>query len=303
MPVTPGLQLPYGIQPVNAVPVDSYSGPFTGSADTVPSALTAANAGIPSALRFKSMEVRLIVSGSSKKYWYRDGVADANLIEFVSPPTGSNTQIQFNDNGVLGASSGLVFATGSNSLTISGDLAVDGGDITSSASSTTIFATGVSSVAIGGAASTISFGNSSNANGFTLNVAASRTGSIGINLATGATVSGLIKNINIGQGGDQGSTTNIRIGTTDTAGTSNIYMSGSLYITGSVGMKGSIVPDAHNTYTLGTDAIRWAHIYTGDLHLRNERGDWTVIEENDFLRIVNNKTGKNYKMLMQLIDE
>jgi hypothetical protein len=102
--------------------------------------------------------------------------------------------------------------------------------------------------------------------------------------------------VNIGQRGEPGSITNIRIGTTDSAGTSNIFMSGSLYITGSVGMKGSIIPDAHNTYTLGTPDIRWAHIYTGDLHLRNERGDWTVIEENDFLRIVNNKTGKNYKI-------
>jgi hypothetical protein len=70
-----------------------------------------------------------------------------------------------------------------------------------------------------------------------------------------------------------------------------------------VSIKGSIVPDANTTYTLGTSALRWAHVYTGDLHLRNERGDWTVIEENDFLRIVNNKTGKNYKMLMQLIED
>ena len=123
-----------------------------------------------------------------------------------------------------------------------------------------------------------------------------------MNLGAGATSTGNTKSVNIGQGGDPGSTTNIRLGTTDTNAATNIYMSGSVYVTGSVGMKGSIIPDATSTYTLGTDALRWAHVYTGDLHLRNERGDWTVIEEHDFLRIVNNKTGKNFKMLMQPLD-
>ena len=218
-------------------------------------------------------------------------------------PAGSNTQVQFNADGAFAATSGLTFATGSSSLTISGDLAVDGGDITTTQSTAAIFPTNVSSLSLAGVASTVSVGGSSSSTAFTLNVAANRTGNSTLNLGTGAVSTGNTKNVNIGQGGDPGSTTNIRFGTTDTAGTSNIFMSGSVYITGSVGMKGSIIPDAHNTYTLGTPDIRWAHIYTGDLHLRNERGDWTVIEENDFLRIVNNKTGKNYKMMMQLIDD
>jgi hypothetical protein len=79
-------------------------------------------------------------------------------------------------------------------------------------------------------------------------------------------------------------------------------VSSNTQVTGSVSIKGSIIPDATNSYTLGTDSLRWAHVYTGDLHLRNERGDWTVIEENDFLRIVNNKTGKSYRMMMEPID-
>ena len=218
-------------------------------------------------------------------------------------PAGSNTQVQFNADGAFAATSGLTFATGSSSLTISGDLAVDGGDITTTQSTAAIFPTNVSSLSLAGVASTVSVGGSSSSTAFTLNVAANRTGNSTLNLGTGAVSTGNTKSVNIGQGGDPGSTTNIRLGTTDTAGASNIFMSGSVYITGSVGMKGSIIPDAHNTYTLGTPDIRWAHIYTGDLHLRNERGDWTVIEENDFLRIVNNKTGKNYKMMMQLIDD
>jgi hypothetical protein len=146
-------------------------------------------------------------------------------------------------------------------------------------------------------------GGSSSASIFNFSVAHNRTGGTNINLGTGATSTGNVKVINIGQGGAAGSTTNIKIGTTETVGLTNVFVSGSTFITGSVSVKGSIVPDANTTYTLGTEALRWAHVYTGDLHLRNERGDWTVIEENDFLRIVNNKTGKNYKMMMQLIED
>jgi hypothetical protein len=42
-------------------------------------------------------------------------------------------------------------------------------------------------------------------------------------------------------------------------------------------------------------------MYTGDLHLRNERGDWTIIEESDFLTITNNKNGKRYKFVLEEI--
>jgi hypothetical protein len=65
----------------------------------------------------------------------------------------------------------------------------------------------------------------------------------------------------------------------------------------------SIVPANNVAFNLGSPTLRWANIYTGDLHLQNDRGDWTIVEEPDFLRIVNNKTGKNYKMMMQPIDD
>ena len=82
-----------------------------------------------------------------------------------------------------------------------------------------------------------------------------------------------------------------------------LNLEGNASVTGSVEMKGSIVPDADVTYTLGTSAKRWGHIYTGDLHLRNDRGDWTIVEEKDFLCVVNNITGKKYKMMLQPIDD
>lgn len=80
MGLTNGLQLPYGIQPVNPVPVDSWSGPYI--VPTELSGLTEANATIPGAARFPSMEVRLIIDGKSTKYWYYSGITDSDLVLF-----------------------------------------------------------------------------------------------------------------------------------------------------------------------------------------------------------------------------
>ena len=54
---------------------------------------------------------------------------------------------------------------------------------------------------------------------------------------------------------------------------------------------------------LGSSAQHFANIYTGDFHLKNERGDWTIFEESDHLRIRNNLTGQTFKMGMTLINE
>jgi len=76
-----GLQLPYGIKPANPVPVDALSGPY--EAVLLQDAINLANATIPSALRYKSMLVRLIVSGESLLYWYKYGIADSNLVNYA----------------------------------------------------------------------------------------------------------------------------------------------------------------------------------------------------------------------------
>jgi hypothetical protein len=36
-------------------------------------------------------------------------------------------------------------------------------------------------------------------------------------------------------------------------------------------------------------------VYTGDLSLKNEHGDWTIVEGEDDLFIYNNKKNKVYK--------
>lgn len=73
-----GLQLPYGVKPTNPVPVDTLSGPY--EANTVQSAIDLANSSIPLALRYKSLQVRLIISGESYLYWYKNGIQDHNLV-------------------------------------------------------------------------------------------------------------------------------------------------------------------------------------------------------------------------------
>ena len=62
-----------------------------------------------------------------------------------------------------------------------------------------------------------------------------------------------------------------------------------------------VVPNG--TADLGSLTKRWDKVYandvyTGDLHMKNERGDWTLIEEEDCLTMTNNKTGKRYAISM-----
>lgn len=99
--------------------------------------------------------------------------------------------------------------------------------------------------------------------------------------------------------------------------TNELFLSGTLLISGSSNfgetiddtfkliarLDSNIVPTQDAIYTLGTPDLRFAHVYTGDLHLRNERGNWTILEEVDYLCVINNTTGKKYKMMLSPIDD
>jgi hypothetical protein len=63
-----------------------------------------------------------------------------------------------------------------------------------------------------------------------------------------------------------------------------------------------LFPSADNASDLGSTAKRWRNIYTTDLHLANDRGNWTVIEEENYLTLRNNKTNKVYKLVMEEIE-
>ena len=149
--------------------------------------------------------------------------------------------------------------TGSLGVAITADLAVNGGDITSSATSFNLLNATVESLYIGGAATTVQIGAS--------------TGTTAIKNAL--TVDG-----NVTLGNASGDLINF---------------------TGQAGS--SLLPSADVTYNLGSAEKRWANIYTGDLHLRNERGDYTLIEEPDFLTVRFNKSGKRYKFVLEAVPE
>lgn len=75
-----------------------------------------------------------------------------------------------------------------------------------------------------------------------------------------------------------------------------------LSVAGQYDFNGNLVPDSDVTRNLGSPSLRWANIYTGDLHLANDRGDWTVIEESEFLSLRNNKTGKTFRIVMEEVE-
>jgi hypothetical protein len=84
-----------------------------------------------------------------------------------------------------------------------------------------------------------------------------------------------------------------------TSVTSTTFADGTATLTGGVltglsriGANGAPVTDVYAT-----------NVYTGDFHMKNERGDWTLFEESDHIRIRNNTTGQVFKMAMTLVDE
>ena len=73
----------------------------------------------------------------------------------------------------------------------------------------------------------------------------------------------------------------------------------------------TITPTTTDTYNLGSGSLRWANIYTNDLQLSNESkkdtggndvdgtwGDWTLQEGENDIFMINNRTGKKFKINM-----
>lgn len=76
----------------------------------------------------------------------------------------------------------------------------------------------------------------------------------------------------------------------------NVVTTPDTTVSGTLTLSGSIIPLNDTQYDLGSSTKRFSNVYTGDLHLKNERGDWTLFEERDMLVVVNNITGKKYKI-------
>jgi hypothetical protein len=63
-----------------------------------------------------------------------------------------------------------------------------------------------------------------------------------------------------------------------------------------------ILPGVDKSIDLGSSHYRFANVYTGDLHLQNDRGHWQIVEEADCLTIYNRLTDVRYKFVLELFD-
>lgn len=111
-----------------------------------------------------------------------------------------------------------------------------------------------------------------------------------VNFAAGGSTA---RAVNLGTG-DAAQT--VTVGSTNTTSTLNLQAG-----TGRINSYSHVVPSSNNSLDLGAPDLRWRNMYTGDLHLKNERGNWTIIEEEDYLSITNNINGKRYKFVLEEI--
>jgi hypothetical protein len=235
-------------------------------------------------------------------------------------PGGSNTSVQFNDAGSFGGHDGLTYVKATRTLSAH-TLSVTGSGGLAVLQAATI--NGLANLNGGITVDTFAFtvadstGNVSTAG--TLAVAQSITGSSTLTLAGQAILNGgIISDAGVFQVAD--TTGNITTaGTLSVAqsitGASSLTMNGTAIfnadvdlgnaVTDTVTFTGrvdsSVLPIVDNVYDLGSVTNRWANIFTGDLHLINDRGDYTLIEEEDMLTIRFNKTGKRYKFLLEAV--
>ena len=87
-------------------------------------------------------------------------------------------------------------------------------------------------------------------------------------------------------------------------GSGNIVAESNITFNGNeLNVTGDILPGSDNTYDLGSPTSRFANIYTGDLHLQNDRGHWQIIEEADALTVINRLTNKRYKIVLEPYEE
>ena len=88
---------------------------------------------------------------------------------------------------------------------------------------------------------------------------------------------------------------------TGLAGTPSISVS-------DITLNGNMLPDSNNTRDLGATGSRWANVYTSDMHFSNvgsggndvdgTEGNWTLQEGDDNIYMINNITGKKYKIAL-----
>ena len=91
--------------------------------------------------------------------------ASNGSVTVATPAAGLDTQVQFNDGGALfGATSGLTFNKGTSNLTVAGDVAVNGGDLTTTSTTFNMVNNTATTVNLAGAATALNVGNTAGTN-------------------------------------------------------------------------------------------------------------------------------------------
>ena len=106
-------------------------------------------------------------------------------------------------------------------------------------------------------------------------------------------------------------TGNTQVQTIDTGSDGHIKFSTEGTVRSRIDVNGRFTPEVNNTYDLGTSSLRWRVIYTNDLELSNKGsqnsvdgtwGDWTLQEGENDIFMINNRTGKKFKINMTEVD-
>jgi hypothetical protein len=70
----------------------------------------------------------------------------------------------------------------------------------------------------------------------------------------------------------------------------------------SIDASGNVLPGVNGTQNLGSSSLRWANLFTSDLHLNNGIGNYTIVEGEEDLFLYNNKSGKTFKFALIEVD-
>ena len=138
----------------------------------------------------------------------------------------------------------------------------------------------------------------------TLNVngsVASSVGNVEMSLTAAATTGTAFINVSDNVGSN-GSGWSLEIRGLATSGSASTNLAAVSVSATNTYFNGNVNPGTTNSYDLGSSSYRWRNIYTQDLHLSNGIGDYTVVEGEEDLFLVNNKSGKTFKFALIEVD-
>ena len=206
-----------------------------------------------------------------------------------------------NSNGIV--VTGVATASGGFSGNVTGNLS---GDIVG----TRTLGTGVTVTAAGVVSATTYYGSGANLTGIDATSLKDSGGNIKIQAnPSGAVVTGVLTASSFsGVESDKIFEGDTSVETIDSGSDGNIQFKIDNALKLQIDNDGNTIPGADNASDLGSATKRWANIYSADLNLSNEGskndvdgtwGKYTIQEGEDDLFLINKRTGKKYKFMLE----